>query len=249
MKGASLGVILWTFATVALADSQDSDSESAPVVQGTPRAWALAVDALQIQDNGLRHDLLGGSPRIAAVQQTYRQSIGRAWGVRNTDSLLKTLTWLYDHGHHEQVDRLNAYVERQDPLADPTQLFHLLIDPEARRRIEFVRLNSDRLHEHSILAWDMVRYVTLCRWGYLIGYLTEEQAWPLIMKAAFRVQSSFDSWQSMTENFLLGREFWDEDEYRQRLPRARAINDNLLNDPASPWRQNPWNMNLNPGAS
>lgn len=40
--------------------------------------------------------------------------------------------------------------------------------------------------------------------------------------------------------FLIGREYWS----LQNGERFRAIYDRFLQDPASPWNANPWNMNL-----
>jgi hypothetical protein len=56
-------------------------------------------------------------------------------------------------------------------------------------------------------AWDLVRYIALCRWGHLAGVLSEAEAWDQITPAAVRLQQTFVSWQDLHGGFLIGREY------------------------------------------
>ena len=80
---------------------------------------------------------------------------------------------------------------------------------------------------------------------YLVGYLTEEEAWERIMYAARTLQSNFDSWKDLGENYLIGREFWSLHQTRDSGDRFRDAYARLLKDPASPWNRHPWETNLN----
>jgi hypothetical protein len=57
-------------------------------------------------------------------------------------------------------------------------------NPRALNQLEITRKNHRALGTKGILAWDLVRYIAVCRWGYLAGYLTETEAWDHIMPAA-----------------------------------------------------------------
>jgi hypothetical protein len=90
----------------------------------------------------------------------------------------------------------------------------------------------------------LVRYIAVCRWGYLAGYLSESEAWDHIMPAALRLQQTFTSWQDLQSDFLIGREYWSLQETQLKGARFHAIYDSFLQNPSSPWNANPWAMDL-----
>jgi hypothetical protein len=77
-------------------------------------------------------------------------------------------------------------------------------------------------------------------WGS--GFITEEEAFKLIMPVARQMQKSFSSWKEMSENFSDGRVIWKgsrEETFEACL--------NLLrnpNDANSPWNQLPLDLDL-----
>src|SRR5262245_20458401 len=48
------------------------------------------------------------------------------------------------------------------------------------------QLDCLRLYEPN--AWDLVRYINLCRWGYAVHFFTEDEAWDRIMPVARSLQ-------------------------------------------------------------
>src|SRR6202000_2382930 len=46
-----------------------------------------------------RHDLLGGTEKSPESTTTTRTVLANSWGVRDAESLRKTLTWLRQEGH------------------------------------------------------------------------------------------------------------------------------------------------------
>ena len=76
------------------------------------------------------------------------------------------------------------------------------------------------------------------------GYLTEDEAWDLIMPGARKLQTTFDSWKDLGENYLIGREFWSQAETERNGLLYRQVYQRLLDDPASPWNQCAWDLNL-----
>lgn len=57
----------------------------------------------------------------------------------------------------------------------------------------------------STFGWDTMRAVSLARWCYWSGYLTEQETWGFIHKAANTASSLGKSWEDYTVSFLLGR--------------------------------------------
>jgi hypothetical protein len=117
-------------------------------------------------------------------------------------------------------------------------------DPETCNQLELVRDYYPRVGEKTLLAWDFSRYIALCRWGYLVGYISEEEAWEKIMPAARILRSHFASWQEFGENYLLGREYWSYERTVANGGQYRQVFSKLLKDPTSPWNVCPWNTDL-----
>jgi hypothetical protein len=137
----------------------------------------------------------------------------------------------------ERVSRLSAE-EFQATLAAPGMngnLAHSLL---------VARDNYEKLGHRSLIGWDYSRYISLCRWGYLVGSLTEEEAWQRVMHAAQIIQGTFASWRELGENYLIGRDFWSYEATRRDGQIMRATCQELLRKPQSPWNQIPWNLDL-----
>lgn len=98
--------------------------------------------------------------------------------------------------------------------------------------------------DKAVLAWDMSLYICICRWGYLAGFVSEHEAWSLIMPKAKEIQKSYSSWQDFAEHYMNGRKAWDEKAYeRDKELFERAIR-RLGQNPRSPWNQLAWDMSL-----
>jgi hypothetical protein len=96
------------------------------------------------------------------------------------------------------------------------------------------------------VPWNYPRVVSLARWGYAVGQITEKEAWAVIMPTAQTLQRSFSSWQEMGRAYLDARGLFFRNDLASRRENEwvyRAI----LMDPASPWRKYAWNLDLGGG--
>jgi hypothetical protein len=57
----------------------------------------------------------------------------------------------------------------------------------------------------SAYAWDICRAVSLAKWCYWVGYLTENETWEVMKKAAEVATTKGENWADYTISFLLGR--------------------------------------------
>ena len=210
----------------------------------TPQAWALAASAILTERNGERHDLLGGSERTPANSEGWKRSLSDWWGVHNREDLLSALQWIYDGGHRSNFERLGIFLESLNEEQYAEVLKKVRQNEQAKNEIAVVKKYYVKLSRKSLLGWDYSRYIFLCREGYLVGYLTAEEAWERIMPVAMTIQRTFDSWADLGRNYLIGREFWSYEETRKNSSLFRHAYEKLLNDSASPWKRNPWNMDL-----
>lgn len=57
----------------------------------------------------------------------------------------------------------------------------------------------------SAYAWDICRAVSLAKWCYWVGYLTETETWEYMKRAAEVAVTKGENWSDYTISFLLGR--------------------------------------------
>jgi serine/threonine protein kinase len=155
------------------------------------------------------------------------------------------------------VDNLAAGAENSQPFRllaqklasmTPDQIDGFRQSLQSRKRelyrLDFTLKQYKQFGKKEILSFDLIRCITFCRIGFLAGYLSESQSWERIMKAAEKLQSTFDSWQDLSQNYLAGREFYygclpeDQDAFNQRIQRK------LFKDPTRPCAQLPFKLPL-----
>jgi hypothetical protein len=230
---------------VALPRPTQPDAPISTPAQG----WALAASAMLTEGNGDRHDLLGGATATDSTIQRSTDLLKASWGITNRSDLLVTLKWLDEEGHRKRFEHLGAKlvalsVEEKQALMDLRRQ-----DETLDGRVKVLEQHFQRLGTKSLLGWDLSRYIALCRWGYLVGYLSEAEAWALIMPAAQRLQHTFASWKDLGENYLIGRQFWSPDESRENGHLYQEAYRRLLGSPESPWNRYPWSTKLAPAVS
>lgn len=248
--GKYLGDLKCQFANGAITpilsgdEAQRAIQSSTHVAPNSPRAWALSTTAIIFEFNRYHHDMLGGTAITPDGEANSNQLLSQWWGVNSRDDLLKMLSWLQFTGHRYEFDllgrRLDALTERQFATLETLAQRH----PQTLNELQIARKNHELLGQKGILAWDLIRYISLCRWGYLSGFLSETEAWDRIMPAALRLQQTFVSWQDLQSNYLIGREYWSLEQTKINGERYRAIYERFVQDPGSPWNLNPWELDL-----
>ncbi|MBI5191524.1 MAG: DUF1266 domain-containing protein [Nitrospirae bacterium] len=215
-----------------------------PVPPGTPEAWGLACSALLTERNRERHDLLAGNKSTDSNIEIERRVLSSWWGIKSRGDLNKTLKWLEEEGHRADFEKIGRAVA---PLSD-SRFAELIKQFEGEvdvvNKLKIAREYYGKLGTKSLIGWDYARYVFLCRKGYLIGYLSEEEAWNRIAMAATTLQRTFGSWEELGENYLIGRSFWSYEQTQHAGSLFRDDYQKLLSDPQSPWRLNPWDISL-----
>jgi Protein of unknown function (DUF1266) len=230
------------------AATQRAMASSVPVMPKSPHAWALATTAIIFEVNRHRHDLLSGTAATPDGEEIGKHVLSQWWGISNHDELIKMLSWLQFEGHRAEFDQLGRRVDALSEREFRSIEAATDISPQTKNQLDIARKNHRALGQEGILAWDLVRYIALCRWGYLAGYLSDAEAWDHIMPAALRLQRSFASWQDLQSDYLIGREYWSVQQTENNGARYRAIYERFLQDPSGPWNTNPWIMDLNVAA-
>ena len=208
------------------------------------KLWALATCAILTESNRKSHDLLGGCKRSPKQIKAWQNSLVKWWGVHNRNDLLEKLDWIIEGGHRKQFDEIAKKLSTATPLQIADLRKQIVNDPSLKNRIDVVLKYKDELGLKSITAWDYFRYVSLCGWGYIAGYLTEEESWKKIMPAAKLLQRTFNSWEDLGRNHIIGYEFWSLKQTQRRGKLTRQCYSRLLTEPSSPWKKLSWDLNL-----
>lgn len=208
------------------------------------KRWALATCALLTEMNGERHDILSSASKTPENVKAAKQVLADWWGIESRGDLLDTLEWIEHGGHRKDFNDI-AYALS---IATPQQLSSLEqqmdANPDLTNEVNVVKDHGDLSGEESLAGWDFARYVFLCRRGYLVGYLSEAEAWKRIMRAARAMQSSFPAWRRLGDNYLVGREFWSKEQTETDGSQWRKAEGRLLEESDSPWVTIPWDTNL-----
>lgn len=245
-----LGFLLRRPAQPQAAAAPPKAAQPAP----TPRQWALSALALISRVKGQDISLLGGQKPSPWAEKTAERRLAREWDIHAVDDFDEVSSWLFEVGHRTDF---HAFIQQITGM-DAGQVRTFLEETDAglhgyesaqeqeevRHRVEMIRSNKDNIRYISFMAWDMLRYMDLCRIGYLAGYLDEDDTWDRLLTAGQVLQSRYDSWEDLNDQFLLAREFWScvEDERDGHV--YRKAFERLHDDEKSPWRQIAWGLPL-----
>jgi hypothetical protein len=204
------------------------------------REWALGICGILTEMNNGHHALLGGEPVTPENRENQKTLLNRWWNVNSRDDLLDKLTWIELGGHRQEFEKFGEALKRLDASQASNLMERAKGDLELQNRIDIVNEYRDKLEKKSLIGWDYSRYVALCGWGVVAGYISETEAWEHIMPVARMVQQTFDSWDDLGANYLVGRRFWS---YRQTVRTGLEAQDaykRLCTDTNSPWCRYPW---------
>ncbi len=213
-----------------------------------PHHWALATALVFSVRNDEPWDRL---PLDEPVEEA-REALRDAWGIHDRATLQAQLHSLLASGHRA---RLQPLARRFGPLSlEQFQREYAkaqrLPDSEDKRELLWqmraARENRDGIRDVDFLAWDLVRYVWLCRHGAHLGYLDEAEARAMLLEPARLMQRQYRGWQDCAEQFLRARAFWaggspGMEASQEAIRRTIAL---LRRDRHSPWTLIDWNMPL-----
>jgi hypothetical protein len=176
------------------------------------RLWALALTGFLTIANGDQHDVLGFNDINEDNRSNYLELLRRDWGVNNREELLETIQRTENDGHAAALRLVKQTIQEtmnengEFSIATIYNKYHL--SSRYYNYLKFAVVNWNRLGNRTILAWDWGRAIALCRWGYSVSFLTEEEAWRKIMELAAKIQTAYQSWEEFGYDYYMGRVFW-----------------------------------------
>lgn len=176
--------------------------------------WAISLTGIMTENNRSNRNSLHASTMDERGRNTWLEVLRRDWEITSREELLETLDSLENGGHAasfreiQEIIGLIAKVKNNN-LSEITDILNRYEwDTTIYNRFMYVTDNWDKYYDRSIKAWDLGRSVSLCRWGYNVGFITEDEAWDRIFHIARIIQPLYSSWEEYGYDYFMGRLFW-----------------------------------------
>ncbi|MGE0323611.1 MAG: DUF1266 domain-containing protein [Polyangiaceae bacterium] len=197
--------------------------------------WALSTAAILTRINEDAPYLLGGGPRNRDDYVKSAQDVlASSWGAQGADKLRSTIEWLREEGHSASYEKAQGECNQLLSQYGPNLAFEQYY-PEEAQKYRFVQQFQQAIGQRSLLAWDAGRLVSVAGWGYLAGYIEEQEAWSYILPAATLLQRAYTSWQELSDHYIWGLMFWGGDPAK-----SQKAQQELLQGSESPYVSIPW---------
>ena len=174
--------------------------------------WAISLTGFMTERNGSSRNTLNADEINEENIKKWLDILKRDWDINNREELLITLETMENSGHASALENIQQIVAEIMNLKQTFSIFDIYNNYRVNQRqynyLKFTALNWDSFKNRTILAWDLGRNISLCRWGYEVGFLTEEEAWEKIMYYAEKIQSLYNSWDEYGYDYYMGRIFW-----------------------------------------
>jgi hypothetical protein len=246
MKKVILSIVLIFFLTSCAGVPKTQTKGVDCVYSNEQKIWALATAGILTEMNRGRHDLLGGMLKNEKNTKIVKEKIlKRWWGIGDRKKLFEILNWLEESGHRKRMYAEGQFLNKYDQIEFIEILKRYKDDKQMHQRLYEAYWGYRAYGETSVLAWDFCRYVALCGWGYVADYISEEEAWELIMPKAQELQKNYSSWGQMADNYLHGRAYWSwKKTVGSKRPGHWAWKQLEWEKTDSPWKVYDWNMDL-----
>jgi len=240
--------------TITKEPNENSEAGAEREIVTGPKAWALACGGILNERNHGYHDSLITEDLTGANIKKAKKLLDDFWDIKDVNDLKENLRWLINRGHRAAFSELGNALKAGGEEAYNEAIKRLEAEPQIKmnrnqikQRIEYAKKYYDELGKKSLIGWDYCRLIMLCRWSYMAGYTNEKEAWVLIMAAAAVLQETFDSWEDLGKNYIIGRQFWSYRESRENGELYDEAFVRMLEMRSSPWNIYPWNMDLTKG--
>ena len=216
--------------------------------------WAIALTGIMSERNRSNHDTLNSDTMNIRNRNTWLETLRRDWGINNREELLEVLETMENEGHSNSLKLIQTILKEEivsitkideGNISVITNINEYQLPSRRYNYLYFVYLNWDNYSTRTIKAWDLGRNIALCRWGYQVGFITEEEAWNKIMYYAKLIQPLYKSWEEYGYDYYMGRVFWASGfgETERYIEETNPIYEKLISKNGL-WHNLEWNIDL-----
>ncbi|MDR0312300.1 MAG: DUF1266 domain-containing protein [Treponema sp.] len=172
--------------------------------------WAISLTGIMTEINSSYRNSLNAYAMDASGRNTSWRLFS-SWGITRREQLLETLDSLERGGHSASLREIQDIVYELSNARSESERTDILIkvrsDQSKNNRLTYVLANWDEYQNRTLRAWDLGRGISLCRWGYNVGIITEKEAWDKIFHFAGLIQALYNSWEEYGYDYFMGRLF------------------------------------------
>jgi hypothetical protein len=213
--------------------SRDDTPQRAAVMPLTEaRLWALSLAGIMTEMHQTSRGTLNANEMNKKNNASWLETLRRDWSVTTREEFLQNLEQVENTGNAGGLRYIKAVVnevmrEKQDFSVKTMSKYQL--EAYQYNRLKFIVANWNQYKDRTIMAWDLGRCISLCRWGYQAGFITEAEAWEKIMYYAQKLQLFYNSWEEYGYDYFMGRVFWasgfgeETDYFRKTEPVYRRL--------------------------
>lgn len=174
---------------------QFTPAQPAADARADHRRWLLGLSGMLSVRNFQGVDRLAPGQGDFVVRH-FQDILRRDWGVLDAADLRRQIDWCRNEGHSAGYERaLRTLGTPVGPRLSPD-------------RVQILQRFGALTGARSLHAWDLGRAAWLCRIGFMVGYLTEDEAWQLLEELGERLSRDYRSWYDFGANYCVGRVYW-----------------------------------------
>lgn len=178
--------------------------------------------------------------------KTVASKLSSFYDICDIDTAHETLYWFMDEGHRHAYEKIKVLFAssmingwrnklNMDDTDIDTVITHLSnLDSAFQVVIDngFIK-DKAAFGDIDIMAWDMGRLVNVTRACVDCGYITADEAWPIIAAAYANCKDIYENWEQFAQGYIVGRAMWGGN--NMTLLGIISITEKLKADSESPW--------------
>ncbi|MDR3205915.1 MAG: DUF1266 domain-containing protein [Candidatus Methanoplasma sp.] len=188
-----------------LLDEDDIDLDAFTAANAPPKQFEkyVPIGALLIGTHGEPY----GTIAVTQDREDTAYVLEEGWGIENRKEGLKMLESLMEGRHAKKFGGVFEAIKagKTDGIdADEVECYEGGVSTLA----EYINIPEAQVRGcKTLIAWDLERVGYLARLFLNMGYITDDEAWDWIGKAAAEVKKHFGAWEDYYVSVLLGRGF------------------------------------------
>ena len=218
----------------------------------TEQSWLISLSAYLSTQNGYPIEQLTLTEKNEPhIIESITKMLKRDYGISNKKDLIETLNWLCETQSSKSFMNCVKLFTREDLRQSKAEFY-------SNPRDESIEMISEWAHKHKwmlahcgIKAFDIGRYVFLCRCAFTINLVSEQDVWSYLLPIGKMAQKLFTNWQEFATSYLVGRAIC----YKLKIEHDHTITDfseqmnkmnchlkTILADEQHPWSTLDWKM-------
>lgn len=169
----------------------------------------------------------------------------KQWNITDSISLKEKIKWLLEDGCCEEYRTIHTQLV---PLTRDVRSRYVAssIDEANYAKIAVVNRLITQLPSGNISGFGGGWAIYLCRIGRAYGYLSKEEAWALMIRAAEHLHHAYDNWGDYLSAFAAGSHYAAADHEFKKFGNVHNQSINLTNGKKPIIQRAPWGQNLQP---